>query len=194
MTPASANRTETRRQLEDAAAQLFAELGYAATTVEEIVERAGVSKPALYRHFESKKDLYLVLLRRHQEELARAALDEIHPGRNLDELLPAMVDAWFSRVEQHPYTWRMLFRDVTGDPDIEAVHDELHRAQVANDVVLLRMVQPPLPPEQLEPLGEVIRSSLAGLAVWWLQHPDTPRAVMVATMVRVLRGMIAEQR
>ena len=43
---------------EEAAAQLFAEQGYAATTVDQIVESATVSKPALYRHFESKKDLY----------------------------------------------------------------------------------------------------------------------------------------
>ena len=75
-------------------------------------------------------------------------------------------------VESHPFAWRMLLRDVTGDPDIEAQHAELHRDQVAADVELLRLVRPPLPAEQLEPLGEVVRSGLVGLALWWLDAPQ----------------------
>jgi len=189
--PTRTDRAEARRHLEDVAAQLFAEQGYAATTVDQIVDRAGVSKPALYRHFESKKDLYLTLLRRHREELAAAALAEVGPGKTLGAVLPAMVEAWFAHVEQHPYTWRMLFRDTTGDPDMEALHAELHRDQVAADVALLRLADPPLPLDELEPLGEVIRSSLAGLALWWLQHPDTPRSVLVAATLRMARGILA---
>jgi len=179
-----------RRQLEDVAARLFAEQGYGDTTVDQIVAGAGVSKPALYRHFESKKDLYLTLLRRHREELAAAALAEMSSGQALESALPAMVEAWFAHVEQYPYTWRMLFQDTTGDAEIQAVHAELHRAQVAVDVALLQLADPPLPPEELEPLGEVVRNSLAGLALWWLEHPDTPRCVLVATMVRVARGIL----
>jgi AcrR family transcriptional regulator len=190
-TPTRPDRTEARRQIEDVAAQLFAEHGYAATTVDQIVAHAGVSKPALYRHFESKKDLYLTLLRRHREALAAAALAEIGPGMALEAVLPAMVDAWFAHVEQHPYTWRMLFRDTTGDPDIEALHAELHRNQVAADVALLRLADPPLPPDELEPLGEIVRGSLAGLALWWLEHPDTPRSVLVAATLRMARGILA---
>ena len=49
-------RAEEERRLRQAAEQLFAQRGYAATTVDDIVERAGLSKPALYRHYESKKD------------------------------------------------------------------------------------------------------------------------------------------
>jgi AcrR family transcriptional regulator len=184
-------RAELRQRLEDVAAELFAQHGYSATTVDDIVERAGVSKPALYRHFESKKDLYLTLLRRHREELATAALAEVGADRNLDSWLPAMIEAWFRHVEEHPYTWRMLFRDVTGDPDVQAVHAEVARAQRAADVVLLRRVVPPFPDAELEPLGEVVRSSLTGLALWWLEHPDTPRSVLVAAMLRVTRSIIA---
>ena len=82
-TPARPERAATRRQIEDVAVELFAEQGYAATTVDQIVAQAGISKPGLYRHFESKKDLYLTLLRRHREELAAAALAEISPGQPL---------------------------------------------------------------------------------------------------------------
>jgi AcrR family transcriptional regulator len=172
------------------AAQLFAERGYAAATVDEIVERAGVSKPALYRYFESKKDLYLTLLRRHRKELAAAALAEVGSADDVTSWMPSMIDAWFRHVELHPYTWRMLFRDVTGDPDVQAVHAEVSRAQRAADVMLLRHVTPPFPEAELEPLGEVIRSSLTGLALWWLEHPDTPREVLVSAMLRVTDGIV----
>jgi len=57
-------------------------------------------------------------------------------------------------------------------------------------VMLLRRFAPGLPEEELEPLGEVIRSSLTGLALWWLDHPDTPRRVLVDVMFRVCRGLV----
>jgi len=185
------SRAVVRTAIEDSAAQLFAAQGYAATTVDEIVEQAQVSKPALYRHFESKKDLYLALLREHREDLAAAALAHVEANQDLLQVLPAMIDAWFAHVEEHPYAWRMLFRDTTGDPDIQALHAELISAQRAADVVLLRRGAPDLPEAEIEPLGAVINSSLAGLALWWLEHPDTPRAVVVAAMLRVCRGILA---
>jgi hypothetical protein len=45
-------------------------------------------------------------------------------------------------------------------------------------------------PAHLEqPLAEVVRSSLTGLALWWADHPETPRADLVAAMHRVLEGI-----
>jgi len=184
-------RSEERDDLELAAARRFAEKGYAATTVDDIVEAAGVSKPALYRHFESKKALHLALLERHRDELAAAALSAAFDGalRDVDRQLDAMIDAWFVYVEQHPFTW-LLLRDTTGDPDVVALHTELQRRQRAADVALLREFAPALPEAELEPLGEAIRSSLYGLVLWWREHPDTPRPVLVAAMARIVRGIL----
>jgi hypothetical protein len=58
-------------------------------------------------------------------------------------------------------------------------------------VALLREFGPPLPEQELEPLGEIIRSSLTGLALWWLDHPQVARSVVVATMLRMLGGLLA---
>jgi AcrR family transcriptional regulator len=189
-TTVASPRTEVRTTLEAVASRLFAERGYAATTVDAIVEGAGVSKPAFYRHFESKQHLHLELLERHRDQLATAALTVLETeADDLDSTLVAMLDAWFIQVESQPYTWRMMFRDTTGDPEAERVHDELRDRQRANDVMLLRRFAPGLPETELEPLGEVIRSSLTGLALWWLDHPATPRDVLVASMARVCRGL-----
>ncbi len=185
---------ERRRLIEEAAARLFADRGYSATTVEDIVAEAGVSKPMLYRHFESKKALHIELLERRRDQLAAAALDSLLEGdQDAERRLPEMIDAWFAHVEEHPHTSRVLFQDATGDPDIEAVQREMRRRQRAADVALLREFAPHVPEEELEPLGEIVRSSLTGLALWWLEHPGVPRSVVVAAMLRVTKGLLARR-
>lgn len=218
--PPRGSSAAVRRALEDAAATLIAERGYARTTVDDIVGAAGVSKPALYRHFASKKDLHLALLERHRDELAAAALAGLaldgvdldaadldepadavsHPAAadprrvpDLDARVHAMVDAWFAYVEQHPFVW-LMFRDTTGDPEVLALHGELQARQRATDVALLRALAPGIPEDELEPLGELIRSSLYGLALHWRDRPDIPRATLVATMTRMLRGLVLTTR
>src|SRR5262249_32044482 len=65
--PAAARRA----LIEAAAARLFAERGYAATRLDDVAAAANVTKPVLYRHFETKKALYLALLERHRAQLPR---------------------------------------------------------------------------------------------------------------------------
>src|ERR1700733_6085181 len=55
-------RHERRRQLLDAALEVFVARGYHAAAMDEIADRAGVSKPVLYQHFPGKQELYLALL------------------------------------------------------------------------------------------------------------------------------------
>jgi AcrR family transcriptional regulator len=183
---------QRRALIEDAAARLFAERGYDATTVEAICRAAGVSKPMLYRHFESKRELQMKLLERRRDELAAAPIARfIETDGSTAERLAAMIDAWFEHVEEHPDSCRLLFRDVTGDRVVRELQRELRRRQRAADVAMLREFGPPLEEQQLEPLGEIIRSSLTGLALWWLDHPETARAEVVAAMLRMLLGMLA---
>jgi AcrR family transcriptional regulator len=182
-----------RAAIEDAAARLFAGHGYEATSVDDIVNAAGVSKPALYRFFESKQHLYLTLLERHRDELAAAALAQVGGDEPPERWLPKMVDAWFVYVEAHPFT-SCVFRDDSADPDVQALRTELQRRQRAADVALLRQFVPELDEAELEPLGEVIRASLYGLAIWWADHPETPRATLVSTMVRVATGIVLSAR
>jgi AcrR family transcriptional regulator len=182
---------ERRALIEDAAARLFAERGYAATRLDDVAAAANVTKPMLYRHFDSKKALHMHLLAKHRDELAASALSQIRDDVPFDERLPAMTDAWFAYVEEHPYAWKMLFRDTTGDPDVQAFHREVQAWQRANDAALIKAYAPTIPEHEVEPLAEVIRGSLYALALWWLEHPDMPRSVPCDAMVRVIRGVIA---
>jgi hypothetical protein len=73
---------------------------------------------------------------------------------------------------------------------VQALQRELRRRERAADVALLREFAPQLPEDELEPLGEIIRSSLTGLALWWLERPEIPRAVVVAAILRVTTGVL----
>jgi len=182
---------ERRRLIEDAATQLFAERGYIATTIDDIVAAAGVTKPMLYRHFESKQDLVMTLLERHRDELAAAPLDALlaSADRPFAERLDAMLEAWFGYVEAHPFV-RLLLHDSSGDTEVAALVEELHDRQRAADVALLREFAPHIPEHELVPLGEIIRSSLSALGLWRLDHPDTDPANLNAALRRVVLAIV----
>ena len=110
---------QRRAVIEAAAARLFAEHGYAATRLDDIAAAADVTKPILYRHFASKKALYLALLVRHREQQLSLA-PPAGPPLVGEPTLPMLLERWFDQVHEHPQTWRMIFRDSTGDADIQA--------------------------------------------------------------------------
>src|SRR5215468_10811109 len=70
-------RSQRRRQLLDAALEVFVSQGYHAAAMDDIAERAGVSKPVLYQHFPGKLDLYLALLDQSVDELVATVRDAL---------------------------------------------------------------------------------------------------------------------
>jgi AcrR family transcriptional regulator len=181
---------ERRVLIEDQAARLFADQGYAATRLEEIAAAANVTKPVLYRHFDSKQALYLALLLKHAEQLPRF-VDPVVGEEPLVARLPAILDRWFAYVAEHPYAWQMIFRDTTGDEEIQAVRRQVQER--ARDVLVdLLRSQPELtiPEQELEPTAELLRTAMAGLALWWFDHPEVPRELLVGLVTRMIRGVL----
>lgn len=92
---------DTRRQILRAALQHFAAKGYAGTATQEIVDTAGVTKPVLYYHFESKAGLFLALMDWATEERWRRTQAALIPGASLEEQLTAMLEASFAFVREN---------------------------------------------------------------------------------------------
>lgn len=103
----------------EAAQSVFVESGYHATAMDEIAERAQVSKPVLYQHFPGKLDLYLALLDTHTNELpdlVQAALDSTHDNA---ERVAAAVEAFFDFVNRKDAAFRMVFEsDLVNEPEV----------------------------------------------------------------------------
>ena len=183
--------SERRRLIERAATGLFARRGYAATTVEDIVAAAGVTKPMLYRHFESKRELCIALLKRYRDELVAAPLARFDPaaGDPRAQLVP-MIEAWLEHAFEHPDATRLLFTPITGDPEVERVQRELHDRQRATQTALLREFASEVDDLEADPMGELMRVSLATVALWWIEHPDTQPEPLVRVLVRMAEGLI----
>lgn len=183
---------QRREVIELAASEVFSQHGYHGASIEAIAARSGVSAPVVYDHFASKRDLHRSLLERHFGELRALWAEQLAGDEPADVRIARGLDAWFRYVEQHPYAWRMLFRDTTGDPEIEAIHREVAAASRTAVLPLLarersaRQIAGERDPLAMEMLWEVVRAALQGLALWWYDHQDVPREQVVATAMNAL--------
>lgn len=178
---------ERREVILESAARLFGERGYSGTTLNDVAAKSKVTKPVLYRHFDSKKALYLALLERHRDDLPRF-FEAVPPDLPFEQRVEAILEAWFAYVSEHGYAWRMLFRDTGGDAEIHAFRrGNYDRARE----VLAGFIagQRGIPRKEVEPLAEFLRAGGAGLALWSLDHPEVSRATLIATAKRVLAAI-----
>lgn len=187
-------KAQRRRVIEEVAGELFAEHGYAGTRLEDIAGAAGVTKQLLYRHFRSKEALYLALLARYRDEiLGRLGAGMSRPAP-LAERIVATTDIWFAYVEDNPHAATLLFGDCTGAPEVQTFLRENHATARALQVALIK-AEPglDLPEEELEPLAEFYRSAAAGLALWWVEHPEVPRSTVVNVVVDAWLARVERQ-
>jgi AcrR family transcriptional regulator len=177
---------ERRDVIEQAATEVFASRGYRGASMDEIATRSGVSAPVVYDHFRSKADLHRRLLERHRDELVELWREHLLADDPPEQRIPRAIDAWARYVQTHPYAWKMLFRETTGDPEAEAVHREVLAGSRAMLAPLVAVQPGGAELADLEMAAELIRSGLTGLALWWQDHPDVPREQIVATALNVL--------
>jgi AcrR family transcriptional regulator len=183
---------QRRERILDAATEVFAENGYAAASMGEIAGRAGVVASVIYDHFPSKRDLHIELLEHHGEELIQRSIDEIE-GEEPEEIQRNAVEAYFRFVEEDPFVWRFLFRDPPGDPDIASAWRSLHDRATAGIAGLIARGAPnatlpfDLPIETAAwMLAKASQSATNGLAQWWWEHRDVPRAQVVDLAMALL--------
>src|SRR5438094_1807711 len=99
-----------RAQLVEVGRKVFAERGYEATAVEEIAERAGISKPIVYEHFGGKEGLYAVIVDREIEYIVSCIVEAISTGSPRERLERAAL-AFLTYVKERPGGFAVLLRD-----------------------------------------------------------------------------------
>ncbi|MDN5859590.1 MAG: TetR/AcrR family transcriptional regulator [Pseudonocardia sp.] len=115
-------RAERREQILDAATRAFARSGFAGTGLDDVAAEAGITRVLLYRHFDSKADLYRAVLDRACERLQRSVgSDEFD-----DRAIPALLNA----AAADPDAFRLLFRHTAREPEFRDLIDELTTAAV----------------------------------------------------------------
>lgn len=112
-------RSERRAQLLEAAQQVFVERGYHAAGMDEIADRASVSKPVLYQHFPGKLDLYLALMDQANEQMMYAVTAALASTEDNKQRVLATMEAYFEFVSREGAPYRLVFEsDLINDPQV----------------------------------------------------------------------------
>ena len=132
-------RHERRRQLLDAALEVFVSQGYHAAAMDEIAERAGVSKPVLYQHFPGKLELYLALLDESVATLLDTVRDALRSNPDPKQRVAATFVAYFEYVGGKGEAYRLVFEsDLSNETAVRDRLDEVQRecaAMVSQTVI-----------------------------------------------------------
>jgi AcrR family transcriptional regulator len=163
-------RSARRAQLLAAAQEVFVANGYHAAAMDDIAERAGVSKPVLYQHFPGKLELYLALLDTQAELLSKAVHDALAATDDNRLRIHGVLSAYFGFVDRdgHDGAFRLIFEtDLGNEPAVrdrvEAVAQKTMEAvadTVAGDTGLDRA--------RAELLATALTGAAQVAARWWL--------------------------
>jgi AcrR family transcriptional regulator len=184
-------RSARRKQLMAAAQEVFVANGYHAAAMDDIADRAGVSKPVLYQHFPGKMELYLALLDKHTGDLVQALRAAMAKTTDNAQRVHNAVSAYFDFVDGEdadvPGAFRLVFEtDLRNEP---AVRDRI--AQVSR--LCMQAVADTIAADTGLPLAEVELLSVAVTgtseiaARWWL---ESDRALPKADAVRLVEGLV----
>jgi AcrR family transcriptional regulator len=121
-------RLARRRQLLGAAQEVFVAQGYHAAAMDEIAERAGVSKPVLYQHFPGKLELYLALLDEHAEGLVQHVRDALESTPDNKLRVERTIKAFYDFVAGEGEAFRLVFEsDLRNVPPVRARVDRTNQ-------------------------------------------------------------------
>ncbi|TWP33760.1 TetR/AcrR family transcriptional regulator [Leekyejoonella antrihumi] len=170
----------------EAAQSVFVESGYHAAAMDEIADRAHVSKPVLYQHFPGKLDLYLALLDLHTAELPTLIRSALESTTDNSSRVAAAIDAFFAFVERKDAAFRLVFEsDLTNEPAVAERVDRMS-AQCASAIADVIAEQTGLPAEQSLMLGVALVGMSQIVARYWLQQgvriPREDASRLVATL------------
>ena len=179
-------RSARRAQLLDAALDVFVAQGYHAAAMDDIAERAGVSKPVLYQHFPGKLELYLALLDASCGAVVEAVRAALASTEDNKERVAATMQAFYTYVANDKAAFRLVFEsDLTSE---QAVRDRIERMTTESATAIAAVIRDDtgLPAAQ----SELLAVSLVGMAqvsaryLMSIDHPvqETEAVALVSTL------------
>ena len=167
-------RPARRLQLLGAARDVFVAQGYHAAAMDEIAERAGVSKPVLYQHFPGKLELYLALLDESADELVKIVSEALKSTNDNRQRVPATFKAFYDYVAGAGEEFRLVFEsDLSNEPAVRARVDKaLH--ECADMVAQFIREDAGVSNEEAHLLGMALVGMAQVTARYWL---STDRAI-----------------
>jgi len=166
-------RGARRLQLLRAARDVFVAQGFHAAAMDDIADRAGVSKPVLYQHFPGKRELYLALLEQQVDELTDRVRQAMAGTGSNRVRVAGTVGAYFDFVAAEGEAFRLVFEsDLRNDPDVRTLADRGAQSCIEAIAEVIAADTGADPERAL-----LLASGLTGLcetsARWWLAQRGT---------------------
>jgi AcrR family transcriptional regulator len=162
-------RDERRAQLLAAAQEVFVANGYHGAAMDEIAETAHVSKPVLYQHFPSKRELYLALLDTHLTSLTDLMLGALNSTSDNDERVQAVMRAYYRFIASDDQAHRLVFEsDLINDPDVSSRLETFNKT-FADAVARVIAEDTKLPHLEAQLLGRGLAGMAQVSARYWLE-------------------------
>jgi AcrR family transcriptional regulator len=174
-----------RRQLLDVALDVFAERGFHPTSMNDIAVAAGVTKPVLYQHFRSKRELYLALLDDVGGRLLATIAEATGSATSPREQVTAGFGAYVRFVAEHPAAFKVLFGGGTRrDEQFAAEVRKVER--VVADAIAALIEVPGLTQEERRLLANAIVGMAEGASRHWMEDDDAVAPEQLARQVAEL--------
>jgi AcrR family transcriptional regulator len=176
---------QRREQLIGVARDVFADQGYEATSMEEIAERAKVSKPVVYEHFGSKEGIYAVIIDREVRALVERIKDALSPGHPRRTIVKA-VDAFLEYIEEEQAGFKVLVRDApvgAGGGSLPSVLDEI--AQAVEELLAVELKDRGFTPKMAPVLSRCLVGMIALPGQYWLEVGKPRRRDVADQIVNV---------
>ncbi|MDQ0755679.1 AcrR family transcriptional regulator [Arthrobacter sp. B3I4] len=162
-------RDERRVQLLAAAQEVFVANGYHGAAMDEIAETARVSKPVLYQHFPSKRELYLALLDSHLSALTDLMLGALNSTTDNDDRVQAVMRAYYHFIASDDQAHRLVFEsDLVNDPDVSARLETFNKT-FADAIAKVIAEDTKLPLLEAQLLGRGLSGMAQVSARYWLE-------------------------
>lgn len=176
---------ERREQLLDIGRSVFAEKGFEAVSVEEIAQRAGVTKPVVYEHFGGKEGLYAVVVDREM----RTLLDRISEALSGDRArikLEQAADAFLAYIEEEPDGFRVLVRDVPAVTTASTFGSLIGDIASQVEYILVEEFKERGYDIKLAPLySRALVGMVALVGQWWMETGKPKQNVVAAHLVNI---------
>ncbi|WP_068159891.1 TetR/AcrR family transcriptional regulator [Rhodococcus phenolicus] len=177
--------TQRREQLIEIGRALFAERGYEGTSIEEIAQRAAVSKPVVYEHFGGKEGLYAVVVDREMTVLMSMVTASLTQNRSRVRVERAAL-ALLTYIEERTEGFRILVRDSPVAAE-EGTYSSLLNEAMRQVGTLLAgdFSRRGLDPELAPLYAQALVGMVATTATWWLDERSPSKEVVAAHLVNL---------
>ena len=181
--------SERRAQLIDVGRAVFAKRGYEGASMEEIADRAKVSKPIVYEHFGGKEGLYAVIVDREMDYVVRRIVEAIAAGTPRERVERASL-AFLTYVKDQPDGFAVLSQD----SPLSATRGRLSSllndlAERVGDIFASSFKQAGYDPKAAPIYAHALVGMVAFVGQWWTETEKPPAAETVASHVAALAWM-----